>query len=112
RMNLLTQGVRRLGAAGLDFAYLACGRVDLFWEYGLNAWDMAGGVLLVREAGGVVTNIAGEPLAPGVGSVLVTNGRLHAPALAALKSAARYPVASRDGLGAHLPPEIAAKIGQ
>jgi myo-inositol-1(or 4)-monophosphatase len=53
-------GVRRAGAAALDFAYVACGRLDAFWEMGLSAWDMAAGALLVQEAGGLVGDLEGE----------------------------------------------------
>ena len=59
RMLTHTQGVRRLGSAALDLAYVACGRMDSFWEHGLHAWDMAAGVLLVQEAGGEVTDLGG-----------------------------------------------------
>ncbi len=54
-----TAGIRRPGSAALDLAYLAAGRLDGFWEIGLNKWDMAAGVLLIREAGGLVTDFAG-----------------------------------------------------
>jgi myo-inositol-1(or 4)-monophosphatase len=54
-------GVRRAGAAALDLAYVACGRLDGFWEMGLAAWDMAAGALLIQEAGGLVGDFAGEP---------------------------------------------------
>jgi myo-inositol-1(or 4)-monophosphatase len=54
-----SHGIRRLGSAAIDAAYVACGRVDGFFEYGLNAWDIAGGVLLIEEAGGKVTDFAG-----------------------------------------------------
>ncbi len=110
RLNLLTQGCRRLGAAGLDLAYTACGRVDLFWEYGLQPWDMAAGVLLVSEAGGLVTGVENDAVDLTRGDVLASNGLLHAAARSALTSASRYPVASREGLGEHLPPEVAAKV--
>jgi len=53
-------GVRRAGAAALDLAYVACGRLDGFWEMGLSKWDMAAGSLLVKEAGGLVGGLAGE----------------------------------------------------
>ncbi len=70
--------VRRPGAAALDLAYVACGRVDGFWELKLNAWDVAAGVLLVTEAGGRVTGGTGEPYELG-GRVLVSsNGAIHA----------------------------------
>ena len=54
-----TTGVRRLGVAALDLAYVAAGRFDGFWEFGLQPWDIAAGILLVREAGGYVTDIDG-----------------------------------------------------
>jgi myo-inositol-1(or 4)-monophosphatase len=55
-----SSGVRRAGAAALDLAYVACGRLDAFWELGLSRWDMAAGALLIQEAGGLVSDIAGE----------------------------------------------------
>ena len=72
-----TSGIRRCGAASLDLAYTAAGRFDAFWERGLNAWDMAAGILLVREAGGIVTNIDGSPDPFTNGDVLATNMTLH-----------------------------------
>jgi myo-inositol-1(or 4)-monophosphatase len=54
-------GLRRPGAASLDLAYVACGRLDGFWEFGLSPWDMAAGALLITEAGGLVGGLAGEP---------------------------------------------------
>lgn len=56
----MTQGVRRLGSAALDLAYVAAGRMDGYWEISINPWDVAAGTLIVEEAGGVVTNLAGE----------------------------------------------------
>ena len=56
-----SHGLRRIGSAAVDLAYVACGRFDAFFEYGLNPWDVAAGILLVREAGGSVTNFAGTP---------------------------------------------------
>jgi len=55
-----TAGVRRAGAAALDLAYVACGRLDAFWELGLSAWDMAAGALMIQEAGGLVGDLRGE----------------------------------------------------
>ena len=55
-----TSGIRRAGAAALDLAYVACGRLDAFWEMGLSPWDMAAGALLVQEAGGLVAGLRGE----------------------------------------------------
>jgi len=82
----VTASMRRLGSAALDIAYVAAGRFDAFWERSLNSWDMAAGVLLVEEAGGIVTDADGEPLnvfghticaaAPGFHAELIA--RLHA----------------------------------
>ena len=55
-----TAGIRRPGAAALDLAYVACGRLDGFWEIGLAPWDMAAGALLIQEAGGLVSDLSGE----------------------------------------------------
>lgn len=71
-------GIRRPGAAALDLASVACGRFDGFWEYELNAWDYAAGLLLVREAGGIVTDFTGAHLqAYGPSSVLAGNQAMH-----------------------------------
>ncbi|ADN01615.1 inositol monophosphatase family protein [Spirochaeta thermophila] len=70
-------GIRRTGAAALDLCYVACGRVDGFWEPILNPWDFAAGALIVREAGGMCTTYEAEPLPFGTSPVLATNGRLH-----------------------------------
>jgi myo-inositol-1(or 4)-monophosphatase len=78
---MLSHGVRRAGAAALDLAYVACGRLDLFWEFQLNPWDMAAGVLLVREAGGTCTDMHGSPFDLRGAHVLADNGVLHAPAV-------------------------------
>jgi myo-inositol-1(or 4)-monophosphatase len=59
-MTKRTAGIRRPGAASLDLAYVACGRLDGFWEFGLSPWDMAAGALLISEAGGLVGDLAGE----------------------------------------------------
>lgn len=73
------QAVRRDGSASLDLAYVACGRFDGFWEDGLNAWDVAAGVLLITEAGGRVTNFQGDTLDIYTPRVLATNGLMHDP---------------------------------
>jgi myo-inositol-1(or 4)-monophosphatase len=67
KMELAARGVRRLGSAALDLAFVSCGRFDGFWELWLSPWDVAAGILLVREAGGVVTEIGGgaDPLFGG-----------------------------------------------
>ena len=81
-------GVRRFGAAALDLAWVAAGRFDGYWERDLNAWDIAAGILMVTEAGGVVTDADGaaDPLLTG--SVCVANAELHGPLLERLKAAA------------------------
>lgn len=76
-----THGVRRAGAAAIDLAYTACGRLDFFWEFTLNPWDMAAGVLLVREAGGMCGGMKGEPFDVHGPNVLASNGVLHQPVL-------------------------------
>jgi myo-inositol-1(or 4)-monophosphatase len=68
-----TSGVRRFGACALDMAYVAAGRLDAFWERGLNPWDMAAGILLIREAGGYVTDLSGGPDMFGTGEVVCGN---------------------------------------
>ncbi|MBD1859827.1 inositol monophosphatase [Leptolyngbya boryana FACHB-1624] len=73
----LTQGVRRDGAAALDLAYVACGRLDGYWERGLSMWDMAAGVVLVEEAGGLVTAYDQSPVQLETGRILATNGKIH-----------------------------------
>lgn len=71
------QAVRRDGAAALDLAYTAMGRFDGFWEFDLAPWDMAAGLLIVREAGGVVTQTDGAAFDLNGRSILATNGRIH-----------------------------------
>jgi myo-inositol-1(or 4)-monophosphatase len=71
------QAVRRDGSAALDLACVACGRFDGFWEDGLNAWDVAAGVLLIEEAGGRVTNFSGGTLDIYTPKVLASNGLVH-----------------------------------
>jgi myo-inositol-1(or 4)-monophosphatase len=73
----LSQGVRRAGAASLDLAYVACGRLDGYWERGLKPWDIAAGSVIVREAGGVVSDYKRGPLQLETGRILATNGHLH-----------------------------------
>jgi myo-inositol-1(or 4)-monophosphatase len=73
-----TAGVRRAGAAALDLANVACGRFDAFWELILAPWDVAGGILLVQEAGGVVTDLDGNPSNLGAGAYVAGNPAMHA----------------------------------
>ena len=74
---LRAQDIRRVGSAALDLAWVACGRTDGFWEFGLKPWDVSAGALLVRRAGGVVTDLAGGPLALDGLQILATNGHIH-----------------------------------
>jgi myo-inositol-1(or 4)-monophosphatase len=74
-----TAGVRRFGSAALDLAYVAAGRYDGFWETGLSPWDIAAGIILVREAGGYVTEVEGGANMMESGSVLAANDQLHEP---------------------------------
>ncbi len=71
------QGIRRDGSAALNLCYLAAGRFDGFWEGHLSPWDMAAGVLVVREAGGIVTDYAGGPFRVDRPEILASNGRIH-----------------------------------
>jgi myo-inositol-1(or 4)-monophosphatase len=82
-------GVRRFGSAALDLAYVAAGRFDGFWERGLQRWDMAAGLLLVAEAGGVVTDADGGADPMGTGTILAANADLHPLVLERLKAAAQ-----------------------
>jgi len=82
-----TAGVRRMGAASLDLAYVAAGRFDGFWERGLAAWDMAAGILLVREAGGFVSDLDGRDKMLDAGHILAANEMLHPQILKLLKDA-------------------------
>jgi len=76
--TLRSHGVRRDGSAALDLASVACGRFEGFWEFGLHSWDTAAGVLMVREAGGAVTQFNGQPYHLGDRELLASNGRVHA----------------------------------
>lgn len=77
RMLVATRDIRRIGAAALDLAWVACGRLDGFWEWNLHPWDVAAGSLIVRQAGGRVTDFLGDE--PGVEArqTLASNGRIH-----------------------------------
>jgi myo-inositol-1(or 4)-monophosphatase len=75
--TLRSHGVRRAGSAALDLAYVACGRMEGFWEFKLNPWDTAAGILLVEEAGGRVTDFSGGPFRLDSREVLASNGLIH-----------------------------------
>jgi myo-inositol-1(or 4)-monophosphatase len=77
-----TSGIRRAGSAAIDLAHVACGRVDGFWELRLAPWDVAAGILLVREAGGLVTDFDGTPSTPAAAGYVAGNPAMHAWLLA------------------------------
>jgi myo-inositol-1(or 4)-monophosphatase len=88
-LMLRSQDVRRAGAAALDLAWVACGRLDAFWEWSLHPWDIAAGVLIVRRAGGRATDFAGSDLFLGARQTLASNGRVHDELLGVLQPLAR-----------------------
>jgi myo-inositol-1(or 4)-monophosphatase len=77
QMAMWSHGVRRAGSAALDLAYVASGRLDAFWEFGLKPWDMAAGILLVAEAGGKVSDMNGARVQVGGAHLLADNGLIH-----------------------------------
>jgi myo-inositol-1(or 4)-monophosphatase len=80
--SMASHGVRRTGSAALDLAWVACGRLDGFWEFGLSPWDMAAGTLIVAEAGGLCSDMHGAPHVIGTSPhLLATNGAVHAEIL-------------------------------
>jgi myo-inositol-1(or 4)-monophosphatase len=82
---IVARAIRRAGSAALDLAYTACGRFDGFWEFKLSPWDIAAGILIVREAGGKVTNWSGQKYDIFKGEVLASNGKIHDEMLGVLK---------------------------
>ena len=80
------RGIRRLGSAALDLAYVACGRFDIYYEASLNAWDMAGGILLVQEAGGRVCDLSGEQRMLEAGQVISANAKVYGEASALIRN--------------------------
>ena len=85
--KLILEGlpIRRLGSAAIDLCWVACGRFDGFWEYNLQAWDVAAGYLMVKEAGGTVTDFDGAPANVFTKETLATNGLIHDAMLAVIK---------------------------
>jgi myo-inositol-1(or 4)-monophosphatase len=77
QMAMVTHGVRRAGAAAIDLAYVACGRLDAFWEFGLNPWDMAAGILLINEAGGRCSDMKGAAASLSGPHLLADNAGIH-----------------------------------
>lgn len=84
RLHLRAQAVRRAGAAALDCAWVAAGRLEGYWEFRVKPWDVGAGALIVREAGGRVTTVAGDDDFLGRDSIVASNGHLHSALLAAL----------------------------
>ena len=109
---LRVQGVRRTGSAALDLAWVACGRVDGFWEFGLKPWDIAAGALIVQEAGGHASNMDGSALELTGAQIIASNGRLHQEMIEII-SAARPEAERRHAamLREHAEPLLAANHG-
>ena len=87
RLTAVTAGMRRPGAASLDLAYVAAGRLDGFWEYGLEAWDIAAGALLIREAGGFITDMESGDAGLESGNIVAGNLAIHEALLKVIHSA-------------------------
>jgi myo-inositol-1(or 4)-monophosphatase len=85
KMVILAQGVRRPGSAAIDLCYLAAGMVDGFWEKGLKPWDTAAGVVIVKEAGGIITDYDGNPYSPYADSIIAANPFIHPAMLRVLR---------------------------
>jgi myo-inositol-1(or 4)-monophosphatase len=92
-----SQGVRRAGAAVLDLCYVACGRCDGFWEIRLHPWDVAAGILMVREAGGKVTDFAGGPDCVSGETIVASNGWIHEEMLRVIREGAEAPLPGAGG---------------
>jgi len=86
-VTLNSASVRRMGSAALDLAYVSAGRLDGFWESGLSSWDVAAGIILVREAGGFITDIHGKDYSLSASSIACGNETVHSSLVKILKSA-------------------------
>ncbi|MCI0401865.1 MAG: inositol monophosphatase [Gammaproteobacteria bacterium] len=84
-LSPITSGIRRAGSAALDLAYIACGRLDGFWEFGLREWDMAAGVLLVQEAGGLVSDLNGDHDYLRTGNIAAGNPKIFKAMIRAIQ---------------------------
>jgi myo-inositol-1(or 4)-monophosphatase len=94
QFQLRTQAVRRAGSAALDCAWVAAGRLDGYWEFRMNPWDVGAGALLVREAGGRVTTAGGDENFLGRDSIVASNGHIHAQMLRVLREGDQAPLPS------------------
>lgn len=94
-----TAGVRRAGSAALDLATVAAGQFDAFWELGLSPWDVAAGILIIREAGGVVTDLDGNPAKPVHGPFVAGNPAIHEWLLNAIHDSDKQVDLARPGGG-------------
>jgi myo-inositol-1(or 4)-monophosphatase len=101
QLGMLSHGVRRAGAAALDLAYVACGRLDAFWEFGLKPWDQAAGILLVEEAGGRCSDMYGGQTLLTSPTLLADNGAIHEEMLrlfdGVFRNDVRYPMVQITG---------------
>jgi myo-inositol-1(or 4)-monophosphatase len=95
RVQARAAGIRQFGAAALDLAFVAAGRFDGYWERGLKAWDIAAGIVIVREAGGMAGDIDGAPDVLATGDVMAANSELY-PQIAQELAAARRPSQSEE----------------
>lgn len=91
------RGIRRDGAAAIDLAYVACGRLDGFWEESLKPWDVFAGALMIEEAGGRLSRFGGEPLGLDVEETLASNGRIHDQLVEAISEARRHGSSPAEG---------------
>jgi myo-inositol-1(or 4)-monophosphatase len=94
QFQLRAQAVRRAGSAALDCAWMAAGRLDGYWEFRTNPWDVGAGALLVREAGGRVTTAEGDENFLGRDSIVASNGPIHAQMLRVLREGDQAPLPS------------------
>ncbi len=93
-----SMGARRMGAAAIDLAYVACGRFDGFFELGLKPWDMAAGVLIIREAGGKVSDFWGQDRFMNTSFIIASNGRIHDAMESKIREAFPFFIALDEGV--------------